>query len=911
MALGLNFRHTAESPDLESHQAGHALLVHHKGALDGKALAFARRLPRDPDHHVVVLDLPAEATEGTWHRLARMLRRRAGGFRLIAGRGTPRGIRSAGQWLADRLERTVVVADGAVVPVAGGLLYVPGDTGSGWVRLGPNLPAAPLSRRFPAAVWEFSVADRPWRTSPDAVVDPLPSGVWLRPDDGTAPPATHQARLETRLAYRRELLTVVLGCPGAPPLSLDDVARFWQSVLPGARSQVRFVPYGPVDVPPDGTPGQLLAERLDCPVVLYNGMPTGQSAWEDPQVHALDTDGQLGWTPYARELRYLPARMTGGRPEAPRILSHRAVAEGLTEISPGVYRYADDAVVEVVPSGLWMRPPGEPAEPGEADAIRSAAVDPRRLGVVFGTVAKAAGRMRELAENLLNRLDPESRGLARLLPAAQVVASRPALPAAVPPGRPAPGVTAPVVPSEANAVRGLPPAPASVVSAPSVEAPLPAPAEEGRPSDRDATSPTLSATVPADVAETPEPAVPAAAPFPPPSAPATAPEPARPGTGHDGDAAPARGATPPGPPVLPSLRLVSAPGSADRAPVRNRPAVPVAAAAAPPGTVTVTDPGAAPATAGAAPTPPQGPAPRADRGPAVAEEAAATGPRPQPTPAQAACALPPPKGLAREREWLRTAFRHEHGDGVGAVARVLSQAPGLRGTGQTSTDDVITDLVAVRLYLRGDGRPLHHAVREATVGPHVPLARCVTAGLRRLPSYRGATMMRASLGDAGRATYASRRLHTEWAFCWALSTAAPDLPGDTTFLIWSMTARRTALLEPESPHRVIFLPGTSFKVLDVRDGERPAVLLRELPASEIAADGRVDTERTPLDDIALAGLRRAEETWQASGAETAPDLPASAADRFGEPPGLILATPPAVPDPTGGPGHTPGKRTTP
>ncbi|MET8948859.1 hypothetical protein ABZX30_36435, partial [Streptomyces sp. NPDC004542] len=284
---------------------------------------------------------------------------------------------------------------------------------------------------------------------------------------------------------------------------------------------------------------------------------------------------------------------------------------------------------------------------------------------------------------------------------------------------------------------------------------------------------------------------------------------------------------------------------------------------------------------------------------------AVAGARVQTVPTPAACAVPPRTGIARERAWLRDAFRQQYNDQAGVVARLLSESPGLRGTAQTPTEDVLTDLVAARLYLRGDAALLDRQVREAAVGPHVPFARCVAAGLRRLPSYRGATVLRAALGGPEWDWYRHRTLVTEWAFCWALTTAAPELPGDADLLIWSVTARRTALLAPDLPARVLFLPGTTFKVLAVRDGDRRAVLLRELSASEIAADGRVDTRRTALDDMALTGLEHADRAWHADESGAAPaHLPPEQTVRFGAPPGLILPPPPAPPAPS-------GKRTTP
>jgi hypothetical protein len=129
--------------------------------------------------------------------------------------------------------------------------------------------------------------------------------------------------------------------------------------------------------------------------------------------------------------------------------------------------------------------------------------------------------------------------------------------------------------------------------------------------------------------------------------------------------------------------------------------------------------------------------------------------------------------------------------------------------------------------------------------------------------------------------------------------------GNTDFLVWSMTARRTNLLDPERPDQVVFVPGTSFKVLRVdEDGVRPSVLMRELLPSEIGEDGKVDVARVPLDEIALGGLEQALKVVagvkDAGAAEPAPGS--------GWPPGLLStrrAAPPAPPKSEPSKGATP------
>jgi hypothetical protein len=261
--------------------------------------------------------------------------------------------------------------------------------------------------------------------------------------------------------------------------------------------------------------------------------------------------------------------------------------------------------------------------------------------------------------------------------------------------------------------------------------------------------------------------------------------------------------------------------------------------------------------------------------------------RVQPVPVPAAFALPPARGLDRERQWLRRSLSQQYDSVAGSVARMLSQAPGLRGGARPAAAEVLADLVAVRLYLSGEGYALDEAVRTGQPGPHVPLARCVTAGLRRLPSYRGPAFTQVDLDEAQWRWYRQAGLVTEWACYCALTEPYRGLPGPVQLRIWSMTARRTALIVPEPAARVVFLPGTRFKVLRVDDGPRRAVLLRELSPAEVGPAGEVQTGEVPLDRVALSGLDGAGKAWQE--ADPAGELTPGEAGRFGHPIGLLAA----------------------
>lgn len=322
--------------------------------------------------------------------------------------------------------------------------------------------------------------------------------------------------------------------------------------------------------------------------------------------------------------------------------------------------------------------------------------------------------------------------------------------------------------------------------------------------------------------------------------------------------------------------------SAPAAPPQDPTALPLpaAGAAAPRASIPAARPGqAAPAAAPAlAPAPATGPAtpPAAPR--------PSSGPRVQPVPAPQASAILPAAGIGRERIWLRRNLNKQFDAAASSVARVLSEYPGLRAGTTAGNSDVLTDLVAVRLYLTGQTRELDDAVRAASVGPHVPLARCVTSGLRRLPSYRGATRLRVDIGEDVWVWYGGRRLVTEWSFLPVLTTGTAELSGSVDILVWSMTARRTNLIDPGAPDQAVFLPGTNFKVLRADREQGPEILLRELTHTEVAEDGTVRAQEA-LDARALSALDEAAAAWRRAGADTGGG--AEAADRYASPPGLI------------------------
>ncbi|MFB7292728.1 hypothetical protein [Actinacidiphila glaucinigra] len=1005
-------------PALQCRAAGRTLLIHPKGDLDSQATAFAAGLAPDPQHTVAVVDLPLGSLEQSADSVAHLLEGRGESLRLIFGRATPQESRRAAQRIADRLGRLVLAPDGEVLPTSGGGLFIPSDLGGGWLRFRPGRKAEPDSRRFPKPRWEFSTSDRPWPTSGHGVVEPVASGVWVRSPHASAYSESSQSLVD-RLPNHPEILTVILGNPGGPPIPLSDVTRFWETVLPSVRSWVRFCQLGPVALPEGGEGlGQGLADSLGQRVVFYAGVPVqARVGLDSPEVVTLRPDGRLGHRPFVRELMYFPR--TGRVPVPPSLFGLRHPFLGVPEITTGVYELASDAVLEVVQSGLWVRTSTEPAD---GDAVRRIPGGPGYAAILYDRSNPGVERrMRSLAEDVLWKLDPDLRESFSLVPAddpgtaagiteeaylwssssdaafgPQAVAApatRPSRPVGL-----APWTTSSQQPPEAGQAAERERAESSdgmsarTYSHPDdrVPAPLTTRGEQG-PQPGAPMIPLAASTAPdAPTAELPR----------------TESDAARTGAddanaaGDGGGTAlitPATGVSPsvaadrPGPDLptpeprharptrsrLPDLRPVSGPDieaeqrqekashsdahihgdgisstrgqrpqtpseSAPRDPqsdpesgptgtseadtprlpasvlkIRESAASEAVPAAPADGSSDPGDPTDTPSITGAdsegtdqapaqlirlesdtpasAPDPDPAPKRSDDRVGLPADgsttPSTAAGVQVQPVPKASACAVPPERGIGKERDWVRRTFSTQYNALAGTVSRVMSESPGLRG-GRDGAADALTDLVSVRLYLSGDTAGVDEEVRTATVGPHVPLVRCVTAGLRRLPSYRGAALLRAQTTAAERAWYREGALVAEWACCAAYSAPHPGPEGATDFLIWSMTARRTNLLDPSEPYRVMFLPGTVFKVLRPFEGEDP-IMMRELSPSEATTDRNADTQRVPLDEIALDGLERAAAALRANksgstGAGAHGD--AGLKERLGTPPGLMNGT---------------------
>ena len=401
---------------LRSTRVGAGVLIYPKGLHEQSLFEFVKWCAAEPGYTVVAVHAPRKTSPEALEDVVEDLAACPGVLRLIPARSGNDTTLEFGSWLARRLGRTVVAHQGSVMIVPGGGLYVPpGETGrAGWLRYeSGNAPVA-HSRRFPRPGWDCEPFAEPHALGQDTTVEPLPAGVWIRPVGDSPDVQAFRSWLLGGMAPDPLLPRVVLGYPGSPAPPIEAVAEFWRS-LPGVlRPAVRFSGFGGTDEGSNPSYGQQLADALDAPVVVGNGVQMAEpSAAGGYEMRTVMRQGVMSWPPYVFDLGYLPARSTGGTPADPVAIGHRAPILGLREREPGVYEYSHDAVLEVTQSGLWVRPP---ALPSDSFNVRTEQADPAHAVVVFdASTGASAHRMQLLATEMVQRLEPRVRTRARIL----------------------------------------------------------------------------------------------------------------------------------------------------------------------------------------------------------------------------------------------------------------------------------------------------------------------------------------------------------------------------------------------------------------------------------------------------------------------------------------------------------------
>lgn len=392
---------TRSESDLTRTRIGEAVVVHAADGITGEAHALAETLPADPEHDLIVADLAPGSSQKVWKSFVSALPRGRRPLRVVPGR-PPREIAPyVWQWVADRIGRPVLAPYGQVQTGVNGL-FVHSLDKTGWVLFRRGAAPGWSGKRFPRPYWDSIEFGQVRAAGARGVAEPLPAGMWLRPDSGQDILATSRTRLATSLPCLPDSPLIVLGTHAARAVELSDVVAFVRSLPPNLASAARFVRYGDVVTRRGGPLGQELADALGMDVFTYTGIPAGSPGALD--VLALRPDGSLGARVFAQAYAYRPAGGGTGR-----LCAYRVPVAGLGEVSPGVYGYAQGIVVEVVRAGLWIRPAQQVTDPA---GVRAAPLDPQHNLVLY----EETDRVRDAATDLRNRLDEATSRATVLMP---------------------------------------------------------------------------------------------------------------------------------------------------------------------------------------------------------------------------------------------------------------------------------------------------------------------------------------------------------------------------------------------------------------------------------------------------------------------------------------------------------------
>jgi len=447
--------------------AGATLVVGPPEGASQAALTLARSLPADRGRTVVVIDFPSGGESTFWQAAANALRGR-GSIRLaVSFAGSMRPTAPA-QWLASQIQAEVIAPDGALTTVPGAA-FVTGSSGYGsWLRFLPGASPTPFGRRFPVPAWEAMDPNSAWPTGDVGIAEPIPAGLWLRAQSVPFDPNSADARAIVALPCRENVLTIVIGGPGQPPIPTEEICKLLDALPSAARSRVRLVQY---DIEAGAEQAQLVAEQLGEPINIYTGLPVSNlREGGGAVVVAVNRRGQPTWHPFVTEMRCIPRALA----EENEVSGYRDPVPGLAELSPGVFGLGDGVVLEVVASGLWVR---EATAAGGAD-VRALPVDPEWARLTVGTPGRSTpGAVAVAGAALVERLEPEVRKLLRLVFCDAIETEIP-WPTAVEEERtkPTPVFSEPEEPVRSAPAHALNGEPATVVTAKLTPEPAPAPA---------------------------------------------------------------------------------------------------------------------------------------------------------------------------------------------------------------------------------------------------------------------------------------------------------------------------------------------------------------------------------------------------------------------------------------------------
>jgi len=250
-----------------------------------------------------------------------------------------------------------------------------------------------------------------------------------------------------------------------------------------------------------------------------------------------------------------------------------------------------------------------------------------------------------------------------------------------------------------------------------------------------------------------------------------------------------------------------------------------------------------------------------------------------------------------ERQHFRQSLGWRYDAASRYVRKILSERPSLRAAA-AGDDALATDLAAVHVFATSDHTGLLESLRTGAVEQvDRAFVSCVVSGLRRLPTLTGLVVRGGPDDPAAAEAYRRGTDVLEMGLLMAVADSLAEVSGGVEVLIWSSTARRLdGLVEGPEGTKVVFLPGTVFRVLDVDAASEPRrVLLAEMPQNWRS---RADAAR---EERIRDRLRTAA---QARTAGPADKNPAGGDPAGGDPAGGD----PAGGDPAGGDGWPPPRR---
>ncbi|MDI2027549.1 hypothetical protein QFW96_02950 [Saccharopolyspora sp. TS4A08] len=312
-----------------------------------------------------------------------------------AGLAAPNGSRPLALRLAEALDVEVVAPDGDLVMLRGGELFSAGEQ-TGWVGFRPGASKTHDGPRYPIPEWQdgLSTSLRTRPIDPRISITPIPAGVWVR---AAGQPARPHSDVGFRLPLSRNRLAVVVGAPGEPQPATEALAAFVSGLPAPMRDTFGLIGYGPepVSVRPVA---QQLAELLGQAVhgchAVPQYLPEGGQTWLVP-----DETGDASWLPFVLESTYQP-----GVPPTPR--NWLPPVSGLTGAGAGTFWLQDGWLVDVLATGLLVRPVRVPIDP----VASRLPISPDAVNLV---VSSAAGPPPERVLTAVERLASELPAAAR------------------------------------------------------------------------------------------------------------------------------------------------------------------------------------------------------------------------------------------------------------------------------------------------------------------------------------------------------------------------------------------------------------------------------------------------------------------------------------------------------------------